>query len=283
MSVPSVTIVVLSYNGRDLTLDCIRSLQQLTYPRPRILIIDNASQDDSVPAIRREFSSDLNTGRIQLHVQERNRGFAGGNNVGIRLSADAEYVLLLNNDTTIAPDALDRLVEAAEARPSCGLAGPLIYYFEPRDQIWFAGTEVRLGRGISRHRGIRQKDRGQYHAIESCDAVTGCAMLIRQDVVRRIGLLDERYPLYSEDTDFCMRARQAGFEILFVPTAKVWHKISAATGGQFNWRKVRLRTYSNFLFLIRHARWYHWLTIPFFQLLEVARVIWLVASKPSRT
>lgn len=277
MSSPRVSIVVLSYNGRSLTLDCIRSLLATTYHPQRIIVVDNASSDGSVSAIHEAFAQEIAHGNIDVIVNSANLGFAAGNNIGIeramRLGTDA--VLLLNNDTIVAPDLLERLVETLYSQPQAGIVGPMIYYFDPADRIWFAGTEVLLYRGLSRHRGIRQKDTGQF-SLSECDAVTGCAMFIRAEVIRTIGLLDTRYPLYSEDTDYCMRARQAGYRMYLQPSAKVWHKISAATGGAFSWKKIRLRTWSHFLFLLRYARWYHWLTIPWFQLAEAFRAGGLV-------
>jgi len=285
MPLPTVSIIVLSYNGRELTSDCVRSLLATSYTNRRIIVVDNASTDDSVVALREAFHESMTSGAIELVVSSTNLGFAAGNNVGMTLALQrgTDFVLLLNNDTLAAPDFLNRLVATMQTNPDAGIVGPLIYYIQPPDQIWFAGTDVMLARGISRHRGIRQRDRGQFTATAECDAVTGCAMLIRANVIRKIGLLDTLYPLYSEDNDYCMRARRAGFRILIDPTAKVWHKISAATGGQFNWKKIRLRAWSNFLFLLRYARWYHWLTIPWFQIAEVVRVgvLWL-RQRPTR-
>lgn len=278
MPSPHVSIVVLSYNGRALTLDCIRSLLHLTYHPRRMIVVDNASVDGSVTAIQETFANEMSSGLIDVIENSTNLGFAAGNNIGIEraMSYGTDAVLLLNNDTIVAPDLLERLMEALESRPQAGIVGPMIYYFEPADRIWFAGTEVLLARGISRHRGIRENDVGQFSTVSECDAVTGCAMLIRTEVIRKIGLLDTRYPLYSEDTDYCLRARDAGFRMYVQPAGKVWHKISAATGGAYNWRKIRLRTWSNFLFLLRHARWYHWLTIPWFQIAEAVRAAGLV-------
>lgn len=220
---PRVVIIVLNWNGCTDTLECLASLQKVEYPSFEVLVVDNGSSDDSVEHIRRDFPlvTVLETGQ--------NLGFVGGNNIGLEYArgAGAEYALLLNNDTEVAPDFLMKLVLAGESDPMVGIAGPSIYYFDQPDVFWSAGGAIDWGRGITGMIGINEEDRGQYGCQPTpVDFVTGCALMIKMSVVAKVGALDPRFFAYYEETEWCVRARRAGYTVLFVPGAKVWHKIS---------------------------------------------------------
>ena len=220
---PSVLLIILCYNGLADTLACLRSLAHLDYPREQlgILVLDNASHDGTPAAVRAAFP--------QVHVIENgaNLGFAAGNNVGLRyaLVHGFDYALLLNNDTEVAPSFLHHLITAIEANPLVGAAGPTIYYAEQPDVIWSAGGHIDWQRGISRMRGLGERDAGQYTAVSEVDFVTGCALLLRCAALERAGLLDERFFMYYEETEWCVRVRRAGWRIVHVPAAQLWHKI----------------------------------------------------------
>jgi len=272
---PSVTVIILTWNGKDLVLDCVKSLQKCTYPNFKIIVVDNASQDSTVDALQTAFGDS-----IEIISNPRNEMYAGGNNVGIRraLVGDAEWLLLLNNDVEVDPGLLDALVSVGTSDLRIGIVGPKIYFREPPDMVWFAGGELSLwGRG-SRHIGIRQIDQGQFDRIRDVDYVTGCALLIRRSVIDEIGLLDESFRMYNEDADWCLRAREAGYRVLYTPEGKLWHKISSSAGGQLSLFKIRHRVRSQWLFLKKHAKWYHWIGIPFGAAVEIARVLLLAIS-----
>ena len=274
-SPPPIGIIILTWNGRDLVLDNVRSVMKCSYPNFQVTVVDNASQDDTVEALKAEFGDS-----IDIIANSSNLKFAGGNNVGIRhvLESDVKWVLLLNNDVEVDPELLEALVSAGLRDSRIAIVGPKIYYWEPRDLIWFAGGEISLcGRG-SRHIGIREKDIGQYDRFRDVDYVTGCALMIRRSVVERTGLLDETFPMYNEDSDWCMRAKEAGYRVVYTPEGKVWHKISASAGGQVSVFKMRNRMRSQWLFLKKHARWYHWFVIPFNAAAEIFRILILVLS-----
>ncbi len=129
-----------------------------------------------------------------------------------------------------------------------------------------------MWRGTARHIGIRETDHGQYDSVRSVDYITGCAMLIRRSVLERVGRLDTAYRAYFEDADLCVRAHRAGFEIRYVPASRVWHKISASTGGQLSRRKIGHKFESARRFFGRYARWYQRLAIPFFFVFDVIRI-----------
>jgi GT2 family glycosyltransferase len=175
------------------------------------------------------------------------------------LAAGADFVLLLNNDTEVAPDFLDCLVSAANSQPQAGMAAPKIYYHHDPQLIWFAGGRINFWTGHISHLGLRQREA---HPInqqpKATDFLTGCAILAKRECLEKTGLFDESYYMYAEDVDWCWRARQAGYVCLYQPEATIWHKVSASAGGAF---KIYHKVQSNFLFFRRHAKWYHWPTI----------------------
>lgn len=272
---PRVAIIVLTWNGKALTLACLESLMSLDYGAVRIIVVDNGSADGTAEAVRGAYGN-----RVTLVENPANLGFSRGNNAGIRraLEDGAELVLLLNNDTTVDPALVRSLVEAILSSEDIGIAGPKIYYASPPDRIWFAGGEISLARGVSRHIGIRERDRGQYDEIRDVDYVTGCALMARREVFEAVGDLDPIFAAYYEDADFCMRARRAGFRVVYVPAGRVWHKISASTGGQLGAAKLSRKLRSTWVFLRRHAAWHHWLTIPFGLAADALRIAVLVAA-----
>ena len=223
MDLPSVTIITLNWNGLADTLVCLKSLYQIDYPNFQIIVVDNGTEEKAEPAIRSQFPD------VTLIENEANLGFTGGNNVGLRraLAHDADYALLLNNDTEVAPDFLRLQVEAAEADPAIGIVGPTIYYFDRPDVIWSAGGAIDWDRGRTFMIGLDEVDQGQFgHTVRPVDFVTGCALLIKMSVVEQVGMLDPRFFAYYEEAEWCVRVARAGFRILHVPQAKMWHKIT---------------------------------------------------------
>jgi GT2 family glycosyltransferase len=220
---PQVTIIVLNWNGLNDTLDCLESLDQLDYENYEVVVVDNGSVDGSVPVIREQFPG------VTIIETGENLGYAGGNNVGLRYAMvqGADYALLLNNDTVVDPTFLRILVDAAEVDPAVGIAGPTICYQERPDIIWSAGGAIDWQRGSTRMVGLDERDEGQFGAEpRPVDFVTGCAMLVRRAVMEQVGLLDERFFAYYEETEWCVRVTRAGYKILHVPLAQMWHKIS---------------------------------------------------------
>lgn len=227
MRPPKIAIVVLNWNGKQDTLDCLASLSTVDYPNYEIIVADNDSSDGSEAAIREAYPS-------LLFIQNgANVGFAGGNNPAVRLSLErgAELVLLLNNDTTVDSNILHALSRAAAKYPETGIFGAKILYHAKPDTIWFAGGFWDLKRHMFIHRGINQIDRDDFTADIEVDYACGCALMIRKDVIERIGLMDEAYFFTYEETDWCYRARTAGYQIRLVSDAKVYHKVSASSGG----------------------------------------------------
>jgi GT2 family glycosyltransferase len=272
---PKIGIVIVTWNGKELTKDCLNSVLDCMYPNFQVTVVDNASEDGTVETLRQDFGN-----RIHLITNSRNLMFAGGNNVGIRhlLDQKVDWILLLNNDVEVDPGLLYALVLVGESDPNIGIVGPKIYFWEPRDLLWSAGGQISLYGTGSKHIGIRQPDQGQYDDIRDVDYVTGCALMIRRSLVEQIGLLDESYHMYNEDSDWCLRANQAGYRVVYAPEGKVWHKISSSAGGQLSLFKIRHRIRSQWIFLRKFAPWHHWFVIPFGAMAEIIRVLALAIT-----
>ncbi len=254
---PSIAAVVVNWNGRGLLADCLESLLKSEYPDLRTYVVDNASTDGSVEMVIERFPE------IELIRNALNEGYAAGANAGLsRARADGfQYALLLNNDLELAPDAVGALARVAAERQRAAFLGPMIYYHDLPDVIWSFGGRISYWSGDIRHVGLRQKDTGQFTNVENADYVTGCAVLVSLAAVDVIGPMDTGYFMYNEDTDWCVRATRLGYEVLAVPDAKIWHKVSMSSGGGLTPFKIYHRFRSTFRFFARYARFYHWLGI----------------------
>jgi GT2 family glycosyltransferase len=219
--IPHVLIIILCHNGIELTLACLESLHRLEYRRADMLIVDNASSDATPAIVRSRFPD------TQVIETGTNLGFAAGNNVGLRyaLAQGYDYALLLNNDTEIMPNTIQSLIMAAESDPQIGVAGPMIYYYDQPDRIWSAGGAIDWQHGVSRMLRNNEVDPNQGDAFTDVDFVSGCALLCKRSVLERVGLLDERFFMYYEETEWCVRAKRAGYRIVHVPQASILHKI----------------------------------------------------------
>jgi len=220
-----VFIVILNWNGLDDTRECILSLKKNTYANYEIVVVDNGSADSSPHALKKEFPD------IEIIENKINAGFAGGNNIGIEysLGKGADYILLLNNDTTVENDFLTELVKRGESDEKIGLLESKICFYDEPNKIWFAGGKIDWLKVSGRHIGLNELDSGKYDKIEEVDYLTGCCLLIKKSVIEKIGKLSEDYFLYYEDTDFCLRAKNAGFKCVYVPASKMYHKVSRST------------------------------------------------------
>lgn len=224
MSTPTVCIIILNWNRREDTLDCLASLEGLEYASRWTLVVDNGSTDGSVEAIESTYPT------VEVIRTGDNLGYAEGNNVGLReaLKRGADYALVLNNDTLVAPEMLAHLVAAAEADERVGAAGPTIYFHEDPDVVWSAGGRFDWQRGKPLLRGLRERDEGQFSDIQAVDYVPGSAILMRRSTLEQVGGFEPRYFLYYEDNDWCLRVQRHGYTVVHVPQARLWHKVSLA-------------------------------------------------------
>ena len=255
---PRVAVILVNWNGRDITLECLHSLSASSYSHTNLIVVDNASSDGSAEAIRSRYPD------VTLLSMPENLRFAGGNNAGMReaLARGADMVLLLNNDTVVDAECLTHLVARMQADPAYGMVAPKILYFDQPDRIWFAGGEISMWTGTMRHIGIREVDLGQHDMVREIGYASGCCILVRADVIRKIGMLDESYHMYTEDADWSMRVRRAGYAIVYEPAAKVWHKLSVTAGGHLSWYKLKNKFISNMRFFWRYGSWTQRLVFP---------------------
>jgi GT2 family glycosyltransferase len=216
---PLVISVILNTNRREDTLACLESLRRNTYPRQQVIVLDNASTDGSVEAIRSEFP------HVHLIQLEDNQGYAGNNNVGIRAALDlqADWVLVLNEDTLLADDCLEQLVKHAHPDPEIGIAGPLVYHHSEPAVIQSAGGKLGAN-WESIHIAQNEPDVGQFSRPRRVDWISGCALMVRREVIEQVGMLEARFFYYWEETEWCLRARRAGWEVVHIPSARLWHK-----------------------------------------------------------
>jgi GT2 family glycosyltransferase len=221
----NVTIVVLNWNRRQETLECLESLTEARCSGATVLVVDNGSQDGSVEAIRDRFPD------LQVIALAENRGYAGGNNVGIRaaLGAAAKGVLLLNNDTKVAPDFLGWLVGVLNDHPQAAAVSSAVLRVDSPEVLDVAYLDIYFGHGLVHRRGVNALPGQGFDVLKRIEVGIGCSLLIRSEALERVGFLDESYFAYHEEVDWCFRARKAGYEIYYQPLSRVWHHGSRST------------------------------------------------------
>jgi GT2 family glycosyltransferase len=212
--------VILNTNHRDDTLACLTSLASSTYPNHRTIVLDNASTDGSAEAIRGAFPD------VRVLALQTNLGYAGNNNVGIEAALSeegADWVFVLNEDTVLAADCLSALVDAGTSDPRIGIVGPMVYHHDEPNVIQSAGGRLSEC-WESFHEGQNVTDEGQFPNPRSVDWISGCAIMVRRAVIEQVGSIDARYFYYWEETEWCLRATRAGWQVVHVPAARLWHK-----------------------------------------------------------
>lgn len=219
---PLVVTVILNTNRREDTLACLASLAAGDYARNHILLLDNASSDGSVEAVAGAFPG------VEILRLSENLGYAGNNNVGITaaLERGADWVFVLNEDTLLDPACISELVRMGEAEPQIGVVGPKVHHAHAPDEP----AVIQSAGGLldrhwhSVHRGQNEADAGQWDAACDVDWISGCAICVRADAIRKAGLLDDSYFYYWEETEWCIRLGKCGYRIRYAPTAVLQHK-----------------------------------------------------------
>ncbi|MDR2539635.1 MAG: glycosyltransferase family 2 protein [Chlamydiales bacterium] len=233
---PKIFIIIVNWNGKQDTLTCLTSLHSLDYSNYQIVVVDNGSTDGSISAIKLQFPHHL------LIENQTNLGFTGGNNIGIRYALDhkADFILLLNNDTKVSSDLLKHFILGFQEFPQAGILGAKICLMQNESKLDHFGGTWNPKKGIFDLIGLHALDENWNEAF-CIDYVCGAAMMIKKEVFEQIGLLESRFFLIWEESDFCMRAKHKGFQIISYPSAKIWHKVSASFKGKthniyFWWR-----------------------------------------------
>lgn len=243
------SIVILHYQGEDDTLCCIDSIlkNHINNKQFNIILVINSSFEKDTNENKNSFVSRIQKEYPHLIIIENdeNTGYSRGNNIGIKKALDlgSEYVLLLNNDTIVSPDLLDKLIAFIKSDTQIGIVSPKIYFAKGYEYhkdkyreedlgkvIWYAGGKLDWNNIYASHVGVDEVDKGQYEVSGGTDFATGCAMLIKKNTIERIGLFDEKYFLYFEDIDYCMRVKKSGMKIKYFPGTYIWHKNASSSG-----------------------------------------------------
>ncbi|MBU1910554.1 MAG: glycosyltransferase family 2 protein, partial [Verrucomicrobia bacterium] len=268
-TLPRVWAVTLGFNNAADTIECLQSVARSEGVDLRILLVDNASRDDTVERVLKEFPA---AGVIRL---KENTGFARGFNVGLlhALREGADFVFMINNDTTIAPDLLRRLAEAAAGEPRAAILVPKIFYYDEPKTIWSAGSRFRAFPPAIIIRRGRGPDDGLLDQPLDLPFATTCALAFPRWALEKLGLLDRNFFFFSEDYDLSLRARAAEFLVRFVPEAHMWHKISKSTKvgspNPFFWRTYGRSTR---IFCRKHRATHPWMTGPLHLLYVLLRM-----------
>lgn len=288
MTYPKVSLIILNWDGLEDTIECLECLKKITYSNYEVIVVDNGSRGNDAQVLKERFGN-----YIHLIENDRNYGFAEGANIGMRYALNnsaPDYILLLNNDTVVDPKFLAEMVEVAQADPAIGIAGAKIYYYDDPERLQFVWGKINLwtGQPFQKPKIIAEKiqniefDRGQYDRIEEVETgwVAGCCFLIKRQTLQKIGLLDKDYALYWEEPDYCLRAQKAGYRIIYVPQAKVWHKGGASTKkatetsryhsvrSRFHFMKKHASTWQYRCFLIYFFGFYLWLATGYYLILH---------------
>ncbi len=253
---PFVYVVVITWNQRQDTLECLESVFRMTYPNFRVALVDNGSTDGTQESVTAQYP------QVEYVANPTNRGFSAAVNQGMRhgLACGAEYLFLLNNDTTLDPALLDHLMAHATDE-SVGMLVPKIYYYSRPNVIWSVGAGLNVWT-LEKGGEVRGcVDEGQWETVVEREHVTACAVLLPRRLIEKIGLLDERFFYYYDDADLSLRVREAGFRTLLVPQAKMWHKVAQASGGVDTPYERYWMGRSSVLFFRKHVCGWRWLII----------------------
>ncbi len=259
VSGPKIYVIILNWNGEHVIAPCLESLRAAGGAEFGIIVVDNASTDSSVEIVQRGYPE------VELIRNDENLLFAEGNNVGLRraLELGGDLFLLLNNDTEVDPDFLGPMIDVIRRHPDVGIVGPMILYHDDPARIWYGGGDFYPLIWIPRHRDIRKLRAETRQAGGDTGYVSGCALLVKRDVIEKTGMLDPSYMIYCEDVDFCLRARGAGYRCYYEPAARIWHKVSASSGGGFTPFKLENRIASTSLLMKRFRPvWWRVLYFP---------------------
>ncbi len=286
-----VSIIIVHYRGVADTVACLKSIKGIKHPHFTfsVVVVDNGSKEAL------ELPQNQLPKRTTVVRSDTNLGFTSGNNLGLEQAIEInhpDYVLLLNNDTTVDPDFLSELLKIAENNPNTGMVSPLIYFSAGREfhqgaysaeeqgrVIWYAGGNIDWSNLDCFHRGVDEVDREQFIDQTESEFATGCCVLIPHKILERVGLLDPKYFLYLEDVDWSMRIKKAGFKLYFAPKAHIWHNNAGSTGGSGSGLQSYYQTRNRLFFFQKYANSRHSLS-PFgdvFSMIYYLLLIWKFA------
>jgi len=222
-----VSIIILTWNGIKHITNCLESVFKSNYYNYEVIVVDNGSKDGTPEMISQRFP------QVKLILNKKNLGFTGGNNQGVK-RAEGDIFFLLNDDTKIHPDLIKVLVEGLESSSEMGIVGPKIYYMDEPSKIWFAGGKIDWVKSDSYHLGKNIIDKELSNdSKKEVDFITGCALMIKREVVDKVGLFDNKFFAFYEDADLCQKVKKAGYKVIYLPFGGVWHMKSATASRVF--------------------------------------------------
>jgi len=247
MNQPVILAVILNWRQAEATIACVRNLQGSIYPHLDILVIDNHSDDNSVSILRQSLPE------VLVEETPENLGFAGGCNYGLQFAKEQgyEWILLLNNDTFAAIDMVSHLVE--EIEKDIALLSPKVYYTKDPKRIWFAGGQRHVWLLEMYGTGKGKKESSKWSQSKDVDYLVGTCLLVNMQAATQVGFLDERYFMYYEDLDWCLRFQDAKYRLRLVAKAHLFHDVSLSSGGEGSPHHRYYLARSSILFFRRHA------------------------------
>ena len=245
----SIAVILVNYNGLDDSIECIESIKKSDCQNDvAVVFVDNASRVDETKVIKNKFSD------VIVIRSDHNGGFSAGNNIGIKyaLTENFKYIVLLNNDTIIDPQMITKLKENCAG--NIVTVPKMFYYFEP-NKIWYGGGHINRWTGNAKHNHMNKIDHSD--EVEYVSFATGCCMMLCSETIKKVGLLDEKYFMYCEDTDLCIRLIQNNIKIKYIPSAKLWHKVSSSSGDSNSPFCIYYITRNRLLYLKKYTGFFH--------------------------
>ena len=248
----NIYCVVLNWNGKHFLKNCLESILSSDYKNIGIVLVDNASTDGSVAFVEKNYK------RVKIIANKSNLGWTGGNNKGVKyaLKQKADAIFVLNNDTVITKNCISQLSKILFSKESIGIVGPKIYLLDEKGKktktISFAGGRFTKNRYFGVHVGNNKKDTGKFEKVKESEYITGAAILIKRKVFEKIGFFDDKYFIYYDESDFCLRARKTGFSIYIQPKAVAYHAFSGTVEVNSPFQKY-YTTRNHYLFVERNA------------------------------
>ena len=276
---PLVYIILVNYNGYEDTIECVKSLKSVSYSNYKIVIVDNASTNNSLTYLKSSLKECI------IIESKENLGFAGGNNLGIdyALNNGSEYVMLLNNDTLVESNFLELMLRKFKENTDIGLVGCKIMYYPKKDVIWYGGGYIDWFKFIAVHHGAKQVDNGQCDKEKEIDFMTGCCMLIKSEIFEKTGNLSDDYFMYFEDADFCMKVKDTGYKIWYNPKAVIYHKVGLSSGGEESLFSIKWGTRNRLIFMKKYkgkvSKLNYLLSYMFFYTTRIIKCVQYVSKK----
>lgn len=245
---PSLAVIIVNWNSFDVTFNCLQSLKDVDYPLLDVIIVDNGSTDNSGSKLSRAYPD------FTFLYNDENLGFTGGNNTGIEyaIKEHLDLIMLLNNDTVVTPDFASILVEKLVQDSQIGAIQPKIMFNKERRIIWNAGSFYNSFWAISKTRGFEETDNGQYNKPEEIPWVTGCCFLTKTEIVKKIGLLDQKFFIYFEDTDWSFKIRKLGYKLVFEPSSVIYHEVGMSNQNRKGHNEGNVSPFSHYQTVRNH-------------------------------